>query len=178
MAYAKFDALLTRIHEVLTDAAGDLRTIPNTRFTDDLAEGFAEEEYQRRGVLDAAPFRVRIVEVTPNRASPPIGGNLILYTLRLEVTVSRTLDPIALVGSDELRVIESAAWADADVIRQALESGPNLRTTAAGAVTDIASSRLRHIRSRGRALGSREAGAAQRYETAHTFQCIAKSRPA
>lgn len=177
MAYAKFLPLLTAVREVLVGTSGALRAIPDTRFTDDLTEGLREEELARRGIVSKKPFRVRISEATTSRASPPTGGNLILYKVTVEVIVSRTIGTPELLSADKLAELEATQWEDADVIRQALETGPNLRVTSADAATDLASSALRWVRTRGRLVVSREPTAAQRYESVHLFGGTLKSRP-
>src|SRR5690606_13533154 len=73
--------------------------------------------------------------------------------------------------------LEATQWEDADVIRQALETGPNLRLTSAAAATDLAGSALRWVRTRGRLVVSRDPTAAQRYESVHLFGGTLKSRP-
>ncbi len=177
MALGTYANALTAIREVLDDAGGSLRTIAATRFTDDLDGSTAEAEKQRRGIRSDKPIRVRITGQRRHPKTPPINGSVLLYELDFEVTVSRTIATLEQISSDDFAVLEALAWEDADAIRQALCTPPNLEETAASAATNIVGDALRYVDSRGAPVPLVGDGA-QRYETIHRFTGALKVLPA
>lgn len=177
MAYLRTLPLLTAIHAVLDQSAGELRQIPESRFVPDLQEGAGGDELVRRGIVARAPFRVRATALERHGASPPIGGNLLLYRIRIQVVVSRAIDTAAqLVPSMEI-ALEALQWEDCDIVRQALETPPNLLADPTPAFTDLAGAHLRWESSDGRVIITDPGGPAQRFETIHDFSGSLKSRP-
>lgn len=177
MSYAPFSNVLTAIREVLDSNGGSIRKIAAARFTDDLAEGVQEPEAARRGIRADKPFRVRITGMRKHPKTPPINGNVILYLINVVVTVSRTVSTEEQVDAAKFATLEALGWEDADVIRQALCTPPNLATTAAGGATNILGAALSYVDSRG-TLVPLKSDAAQRYETIHRFTGGLKSTPA
>lgn len=175
MALGTFANALTAIREVLDDGHGNLRTISATRFTDDLVEAVTEPELQRRGIRSDKPFRVRFTRMSRHPQSPPINGSVILYELGVQVTVSRTIAVAEQIDADTWATLEALGWEDADAIRQALCTPPNLETTASGDSTNIVGDALRYESSRGRIT---QGPGAQRYETIHNFSGALKVLPA
>ena len=102
---------------------------------------------------------------------------MILYEFDVEVTISRTVGTLEQIESDDFAVLEALAWEDADAIRQALCTPPNLETTAASGATNIIGDALRYTDSRGRVVPIQGDGA-QRYETIHRFTGGLKVSPA
>jgi len=176
MAYGSYANVLTAIREVLDDGTGSLRAIAAGRFTDDLDPSVDEAERQRRGIRSDKPFRVRITGQRRHPASPPILGSVILYEIDVEVTVSRTVATIEQLDADTFSVLEALAWEDADAIRQALCTPPNLESTSASAATGIVGDHLRYIDSRGKVVPIQGDGAG-RYETIHRFSAGLKVAP-
>jgi hypothetical protein len=177
MALGTYANILTAIREVLDSNGGSIRQIASTRFTDDLAEGVQEPEAQRRGIRADKPFRVRITNQRRHEASPPINGSKILYRFDCEVTISRTVGVLEQVSADDFAALEALGWEDADAIRQALCTPPNLEQTAASAATNIIGDALTYVDSRGRLVPIKGDGA-QRYETIHRFTAGLKVSPA
>lgn len=178
MAYVPFGAALDAVREVARGAHGSLRTVPAARFADDLHEGTSEEELARRGTLASKPIRVRITGMDRNGASPTILGSVLLYDVAWEVVVSRTMAPIEQVDADTMADLEALAYEDADVLRQALCTPPNLRTNLAGTLTGICGDALVYAGSDARVVTVAATGKAQRYETIHRFTAVMKSLPA
>lgn len=176
MAYGQFSAILTAVREVLDDGGGSLRTISAGRFTSDLTEGLSDEEQRRRGVRSDKPFRVAFTRMERHPASPPITGNLIMYAVEMEVVVSRTVGPLEQVDLDAMATLRALAFEDADVIRQALCTPPNLAETAASVSTDLAGDSLQYENTRLRVVGDADGGA-QHLETIHTLSGVVISRP-
>ncbi len=177
MAFAPFLNVLTAIREVLDANGGSIRQIPAARFTDDLDTSVGESEAQRRGIRADKPFRARISGMRPHPLSPPINGNVVLYQFDVTVTISRTIGVQEQVDSDLFATLEALAWEDADVIRQALCTPPNLETTAGSGATNILGGALKYVDSRGTPVPIKGDGA-QRYESIHKFTGGLKSEPA
>lgn len=177
MAYGTYGNLLTAIREVLDANGGSIRKITASRFTDDLLEALPEEEAQRRGIRADKPFRARITGQRRHPASPPVNGSVHLLALDVEVTVSRTIATAEKVSADQFATLEALGWEDADAVRQALCTPPNLQTTAAAAVTNLVGDALVYVDSRGRLVPLQTDGA-QRYETIHRFTGCLKVSPA
>ena len=177
MALATFGNALTAIREVLDDGSGSLRTISSSRFADKLPESVHESERQRRGITASKPFRVRVTNVRRNASSPPMNGSVHLLDFDVTVTVSRTIKPLEQMDSDAWATLEALAWEDADAIRQALCTPPNLETTSGAADTNIVGCALRYRDSSGRPTPTQTDGA-QRYETTHRLSGILKVSPA
>lgn len=178
MAYVPFAAALTAVRQVVDSAHGSLRTIPAARFTDALHEGVSEEELARRGIVAGKPFRVRIAGMRRNPSSPPILGSVLLYDVDWEIVVSRTVGPAEQVSADTMATLEALALEDADVLRQALCTPPNLATTSASAATGFCGDALVYVDTRAVLRTSRPPSKAQRFETIHRFTAVMKSLPA
>lgn len=176
MPYAQFQRALTAIREALDSGGGSLRTVPTSRFTDDLHNNLSNEEQRRRGIRSDKPFRVDIVLMEPHEASPPITGDLVLYQVDFEIVVSRTVSVGEQVDADTMSTLRALAFEDADVIRQSLGTPPNLAQTSAALATDIAGGHLTYVNSRARVIGN-ASGTAQHLETIHRFTGVLKSRP-
>lgn len=175
MALATYSAALTAIREVLDDGHGSLRTISAGRFVDALHEGTSDDELARRGVVAAKPFRVRLGGQRRHPASPPPNSNVNLITCDVDVIVSRTITPLEQADPDSMATLEASAAEDADAIRQALETPPNLDTTAAGISTNICGGCLRYVRSATpRVVTGAPPAKAQRFETSHRFEAVIK----
>jgi len=178
MAYFPWTPALTAIREVVDSAAGSLRTIPSTRFTEDLIEGTSEEELQRRGVRADIPVRVDMLNRRKNPASPPINSSIIIRDADIVVTVSRTIGPVGQTDSDQMAALKALAYEDADALEQALTTPPNLATTVAGTATNIIGDALIYNDSAARVVSFRTPSKAQRLETVHRFIMTMKIAPA
>lgn len=175
MAYPAYDACLTRIREVIEDSRGTLRTVPSSWFTGDLPDGLAEGEEARRGIVGPR-VEASIVGQSPNPASPPCKGNLMLTDVDFAVRVIRTQVPLEQLDDDSRDALRALAAKDAEVLRQALGYPGNLATTQAGTATGIISL-LRWVKSSVR-IKRAIADGAQPVETVHTFRGIVRSAPA
>lgn len=176
MSYAAYDAVLTRIREVIEDSRGILRTTPAARFTGDLPEGLEEVEEARRGVIGPR-VGANIVGLAPSAAAPPVMGNVMLTDVDIDVSVVRTVTPLEQLDDDSSDALRALAAIDAEVLRQALGYPGNLTTTQAGTATGIVSGLLRWTKSRV-VLKRKISDGAQPLETIHTFRAIVKSAPA
>lgn len=175
MALATYSAALTAIREALDDGHGNLRTIASARFADTLHEGLSDDELTRRGVLGAKPFRVRFGGQRRHPASPPINSNVNLIAFDVDVIISRTVGPLEQADADAMATLEALAAEDADAVRQALETPPNLDTTASGTATNLCGGCLRYVRSQTpRVVTSAPPAKAQRFETTHRFEGVIK----
>lgn len=171
MTLASFGAALTAIREVIDSAGGSLRQINAGRFADALHEGVSDDELARRGILAAKPFRVRLGNIRRHPASPPINGNINLLAFEAEVVVSRTIDPEHQVDPDAMAELEALAAEDADALRQALCTPPNLNTTADGTATNLVGGHLVYLRSSTpRVVTGAPPAKAQRFEVGHRFE--------
>lgn len=177
MAYVPFAAALRAAREALEAAHGSLRTIPAGRLTDALHEGASEDELARRGALEAKPSRVELAGMRPHPASPPIIGSVLIYETDWEVTISRTVSPEQQVDADSMSELRALAWEDADVIRQALCTPPNLATTSTGTASGLCGDALVYVGTSAVLRTSQPPGKAQRYETIHRFTAAMKSIP-
>lgn len=178
MAYFPWGAALTAIREVIESAHGSLRTIPASRFTEDLVEGTPDSELARRGTRSDVPIRVQIMGRRKNPASPPINSSVILRDADVVITVSRTIGPPEQVDANAMADLMCLANEDADALEQALSSPPNLATTVAGIATNIVGDSLVYVQSSNRVVSLRPPSSAQRYETIHRFRMTMKVTPA
>jgi hypothetical protein len=139
-------AICTRVREVLTQAAGSVRTISSGTYTDDYPDGLDDSARERRA-LEGPRIRAAFALTGPARESPPTNSNLLIYDGTITVTIEHLLARDQQLDSDAYDVVQAAAFADADVVRQALEYPGNLTATNASAVTDIVSGCARLVSS-------------------------------
>ncbi len=176
MAVLLASRILLRIRQVPETGAGTLRAIPSTRFYGDLPEGLAPTEDARRA-LDRPRIDARVTEISRNKASPPVGGNIDLLDIKIGVIVTRVVTTVEQLTDADRDTLWALVLEDADYIKQALELPGNLTTTTAGLATDLVSGRLGYAGSRATVRGAINDGA-QTVETIHLFTGIAISRPA
>ncbi len=178
MAYPSYANIILRVRELIEGtAAAPVRPVTADRFVDDLVEGLSEEEAQRRSMQASAPFNVRIQGTRRHPLSPPINSNVILEEFDLVVTVSRLLGTEEHISETAFADVEAASWQDAAIIRQSLETPPNMAQTEASAATGIVGGAVRYTGSLGRVSTSRTQ-TARRYVVEHNFTGIVKSSPA
>lgn len=175
MSYLQTTALVTRLREVMEDSWGAARQIPTDRFTGSLPEGLSDEEQMRRA-FGAPRIRADLSVLGRSRYSPPILGNFIIYDVRFSIVTLRTVARVEQIDDASNDAIMALAYADADVLRQALEYPGNLSTTQAGAATDLVSGMLCH-ESSSIGVPDRVDDGAQRLESKHTFTGWLISRP-
>ena len=176
MAYIKANAILTRIREVLEDGQGSLRSISSTRFAGDLPEGLDPTEDARRAI-SAPRIEAKITGISRHSQSPPVTGNMLLYSVAIEVRVVRTVTRTEQLTDDDRVTLQALAAEDTDVVRQALEWPGNLTQTEAAVTTDLASGLLRYASTKDMVRGAVNGGA-QTMETVHSFTGVVISRPA
>ena len=176
MATIKSAAILTRIREVIEQSAGDLRTVPASRFLGDDQDGLDVSEELRRG-LEAPRVRVALTGMSRNEGTPSVIGNVFLLDLSFEIRVIRTITTLEQISDSDSDALAALALTDADILRQALEYPGNLTQTDAAETTDLCSGMLRYGSSKWRTGGAVNDGA-QLLETTHSFTGVAISRPA
>lgn len=176
MAYGTWTPVLQAVRDVLDDGHGSLRTIATDRFSDALPEAVAEEEKQRRGLGNPAPFRIRVTRIAPNAASAPINSSVILRDFELEVTVSRTLSLPEILNADDMQTLQALCLEDQSAVSQALGTPPNLSQTALGTDTNIAGGALRYLDSRN-VVTTSAPDEARRLETTHRFTGVLRVSP-
>jgi len=143
VAYLKANAIITRVREIIEDGQGSLRTISATRFTGGYPEGgVGDDELARRGIAVSKPVQVVVRSLGRHPNSPPIGGNLEILEVEVEVAIARTIAIEEMVDDDAHTTLAALALEDVDVIRQALEWPANLTQTEAADATDLCSLRL------------------------------------
>ncbi len=144
MAYAPA-AILTRIHEVLDDGAGSVRTVSSTRFNPDLYTGL-EAQAQALRALVKPIFDVEILHEEPSADTPMDSHSMAFKQITVRVTVVRA-GTLAEKLTESTRIaLKALAYEDADLIKQALLQNQNLTQTTAAAATGLISGRLReHI---------------------------------
>lgn len=175
MAYAKYDAILERVRELLEDGLGSIRTITSTRFRGGLHDGLPHETQTRLGVEAQKPIEATIVESGPHPQRLVITGTVQIERFVLEIKVVRTLATESQL-TDSLRDdVKALAAEDGNAICQVLEWPPNLATTAGGTSTDCKA--LIHEKSSARYVPGK-AGGAIALVTVHRFVGTALSRPA
>ena len=138
MANIAANAILTRVREVVDDAAGLLRTISATRFAEVFYPEMSGEEQARR-VVTAPAFDVRLGKVSRNPSTPPVSGSLVIYDFELTVHVSRFLNVEHALTDSTRDAVLAAAIVDGDMLMQALSYPGNLTTTLLGTATGILS---------------------------------------
>ena len=168
--------IITRIREIIEEGKGSLRQVASGRFTGAWPEGIGDDELARRGIATAKPTQVIIRRLGRHPNSPPVGGNLEILRLAVEIGVSRTLDIEGQVDDDVRMTLEAEAMEDVDQIRNALEWPANLTTTEAGQATDLQALRLDEPASRINI--TRGHGKAFAAEYRLVFEGVALSRPA
>ena len=173
MAYGQWSAVIQAIRDVLDDGHGSIRTLATGRLVDDLPEGIAEEELQRRGLGEPAPFRVRVTRVEPSPYSAPINSGTILRDFDVEVTISRTISLPERLSPDDMAALQALCLEDQSAVSQALGSPPNLSQTASGTDTNIAGGALRYLGS-DNVVTTSATDEARRLETTHRFTGVLK----
>jgi hypothetical protein len=176
MAYPAYDAVLTRVREVIEDSRGTLRTVPSSWFLGDLPEGLDVGEEARRGIVGPR-VDAEIVGMAPNPSSPPTMGNVMFTDVDILVRVIRTITPLEQLDDDSSVALRALAAKDAEVLRQALGYAGNLTTTQAGTATGIVSGLLRWTKTGVKVKRVINEGA-QPIETQHNFRGIVRSAPA
>ncbi len=130
MSVIKAHAILTAIREVLEDNAGSLRQIPVDRFRGNLPTGLSEQTEMRRALVKPR-IAASIQSIERHPQSPPITGNIILYSIGVEVRVVRTIVRLQQLSDEANDTLAALAVEDADYVRQALEYPHNIRGTRA-----------------------------------------------
>ena len=141
MANINAAAILTRVREVVDDAAGSLRTISSTRFGESFYIEMSDDEQSRKAV-SGPKYDVRMTGLERHPASSPVNGSTALYNVEIEVTVARHLNVAHAVIDANRDTILAAAMEDGDHIAQALMYPGNLSTTTGGTSTGLASGML------------------------------------
>jgi len=119
MAYLNGDDILTRIREVLEQAAGSLRVIPTDTYHGGLWGDLSADEQSRRATWRPLT-EARITSIEPHGARCSVTSNVGLLALEVEVLVTRHVGPEHM-AQDTIRDFTSGAAAtDADVVTQAL----------------------------------------------------------
>lgn len=175
MAYLKTAAILTRIREVVTAAAGAARTIPAARFDGDLPDGLDPVEDMRRA-MTVPRAEATTTDIRRHPASPPVTGNVLLYDVGVSVRVVRTVTRLEQLSDADRDAIRALAAQDADAVRQALEYPHNLDATTAGTSTGIVSGMCVWESSRATVTGRVNDGA-QALSTIHNYRLTAIARP-
>lgn len=174
MAYLASEAIVERLRELLSEAAGSLRPIASNTYTHDLVSGLDVNEEARRS-LPRPSVDASISGIRRSAASPPLTGNLAIYDFDLEVRVVVPLTAPKLVDPDAYDAAKAAIVKSADIIAQSLSWPPNLTTTTGGTATGLLGLALvaSSISARNTA---NEAGGV--LEAKHSFKGIARSAPA
>ncbi len=123
-------AIIARIREVVEDGMGLLRRVDPGRFAGGWPEGIGDDELARRGVESQKPTQVVVRRVGRHESSPPVGGNLEIMAIVVEIGVSRTVAIAEQVDDDARATLEALAMVDVDMIRQALEWPANLASAS------------------------------------------------
>jgi len=177
MAYIQSACIITRIREIVLEGKGSLRTISAGLYSDGWPEaGVQPDELARRGIATSKPTQIVVRRLGRHPSSPPIGGNLEILNIEVEVATARTIATAEMVDADAEATAKAESMEDVDRIRQALEWPPNLVATEAGAATDLCSLRLDEPASSIRLAGGQ--GKAYTAEFRLRFEGIALTRPA
>lgn len=176
MAYLPTAAIHTRLREVLTSAAGTLRTITANTYSRDLPENL-DDPVQARKAVEKPLIEPRFSTWRRSPSSPPVIGNLAIYEAECRVRVVRVVDRTAQIDASSRDTANALAAADCDVLAQALGFPGNLTTTAAGTATNIVSGCMVYQDSTSDVRGPVADGASI-IETDHRFLCRAYSSPA
>lgn len=175
MATINSAAILTAIREVLLDEHGELRKISSTRYLGDLPEGLDESEAMRRALVRPR-LQISVGSLSRHPQSPPITGNVMFYSARVQVRIVRTITRLEQLSDADADALRALCVEDMDVVRQALEYPHNLDTTIAGAETGLVSGLLSYVDSSvsvGRAIDD----GAQPITTLHNFTAAVRVEP-
>ena len=172
MANADFDAILTRIREVIEDGSGTLRVISSARFQGQLPSNLNESEASLRA-MDKPVVEARTGTISRHPASPPIFGNLSLLNVEFVVMVIRHLSPDHKLDDDLRDDIKALAANDADHLMQALTFPGNLTQTTGSVATNLVSGLLTYDSSDEAEIVQEDVGA--RIVTEHRFAGVVQT---
>lgn len=172
MAQLAAAAILTRVREVVEDAAGALRVITADTYRPGAHETLGEDAVSTQALVKPRA-EARFVSVDPHDARPPEQGSFTLYALELEVTVTRYVGAEHALLDDVRTALRAVAAEDASRLKQALGWPGNLTATTAGTATGLVSGMLRHT---GSAVGDLKTTEGQngRIVTVHSFEGAAR----
>lgn len=175
MPAPEYGRLITRLRELLTEAAGDLRPIPAGRFAEQLPEGLElGDEVRRTMPRTDQPGGQPRIEIRPirrrgQRLHPPTGSKQI-RSIEVQIRVVRAL-PVNVTKDDAKRYTEiGLAGEDGELIAQVLEVPANLERTASGELTGCRSLVLAADSDTRVRSGPKGAGDNQLLETIHRFR--------
>lgn len=143
MANINTTAIITAVRDVVNSAAGSLRTISATRFDGGVYEGMSDEALSLRAVVRPV-FDIRVTGLTPHPASPPRNSSLAIYTIVLEVVVTRHINAEHKLIDASRDSAAGLAATDGDVIAQALEWPGNLAQDSGGNATGLIGQNLEY----------------------------------
>jgi hypothetical protein len=164
-------AILTRVREVVEDAAGSVRIVTADTYRAGAHEAQGADAASTEALVKPRA-EVRFTSIEPHGARPPIQGSFTLYAIELEVTVTRNLGTQHMILSDVRTALRAVAAEDSSRIEQALQWPGNLTQTTAAVDTGLVSGMLRHVSSDVGDLESVD-GQNGRIVTVHTFSGVA-----
>jgi len=172
MANINVAAIITRVREIVDDAAGSLRTIASARFGESFAVEMTSTEQSRKAV-SGPKYDVRLVSTERHPSNPPVSGSTMIYTVHVEVTVARHLNVSHATIDANRDTILSAAIEDADYLCQALTYPGSMTQTSAAVATGLASGCLLFDGSSSEIVLNEAGGHASLVRAVHKFHGIA-----
>lgn len=172
MAQLAAAAILTRVREVVEDAAGSIRIITADAYRPGAHEGLTSDAQSTQALIRPRA-EARFTDVSPHGARPPEQGSFTLYAVEVEVAVTRYVGVEHMLSEDVRTTLRAVAAEDASRLAQALGWPGNLTATTAGTATGLVSGMLRHT---GSQIGELEADDGQngRIVTTHSFEGVAR----
>lgn len=172
MAQLAAAAILTRVREVVEDAAGSVRIVTADTYRPGAHEAQNPDAASTEALVKPRA-EARFTTIEPHPARPPIQGSFTLYAVELEVTVTRFLGTEHMILPDVRTTLRAVAAEDASRIAQALEWPGQLEETGDSVATGLVSGMLRHVSSE---VGDLELVEGQngRIVTVHTFSGTAR----
>lgn len=172
MAQLAAAAILTRVREVVEDAAGSVRIVTADTYRPGAHEAQNPDAASTEALVKPRA-EARFTTIEPHSSRPPIQGSFTLYAVELEVTVTRFLGTEHMILPDVRTALRAVAAEDASRIAQALEWPGQLDETGASVATGLVSGMLRHVSSEVGDLETVE-GQNGRIVTVHTFSGTAR----
>jgi hypothetical protein len=130
MATIDAAGLIARVREVLSEAAGSLRTIAGDTYGGEYYDGLDDDEASQRAMVRPR-FDVVISSVEPHPMAPPRNDSIGLYRVSVAVMVIRHISLDHQLTDATRDAARAAAVADADVVSQALEWPGNVHFSSA-----------------------------------------------
>lgn len=172
MAQLAAAAILTRVREVVEEAAGSVRIITADTYRPGAHEALGEDAASTQALVKPRA-EARFTSIEPHGARPAEQGSFTLYGLELEVTVTRFIGTEHMILDDVRTTLRAVAAEDASRLAQALGWPGNLTQTSAAVATGLVSGMLRYVNSE---IGDLETVEGQngRIVTVHTFTGVAQ----